>query len=425
MTTRHDATKFCHNELDHCLDRLRASLSTHLDMLHEHGLGQDSEIILVEWNPCTGNNITAQHCDRSERGGRGFLPLDKAVERLVIPSFVKTPIRVLRVSAEVHNDDVYNPSHKDIMEYIGQNVGARRARGKFLLFTNPDNIFPVRLGKFLGKRHLHLDTVYTTFKANVWLDVPVSSRGSISPKSMRNFAQLRFRDSQNASRDRTRFRHALCPQEVDEGYGESLGGDVLDEDDEPFFASGRADLAHLNTHAVGDFFLASRKIVRTVRGYPECGANKHVDALIVAAAAAHGFGNLVLGQGCEFLHQKHQCLNSCLPEDDVRFQNPAMIDAMAQMLDMGPLANIRPAHVTPGNNQSRIEDTLLLARWNTADWGLARHAIPETRLWSTCSASCVLEVVEAESESESKRENVEEKKFVVTSGGNSAKSASY
>ena len=66
--------------------------------------------------------------------------------------------------------------------------------------------------------------------------------------------------------------------------------------------------------AVGDFFLASRDIVRAVRGYAECGVNVHVDGLMVAAAAAHGFGSLVLGDGCELLHQQHDCLNACLTE---------------------------------------------------------------------------------------------------------------
>lgn len=69
--------------------------------------------------------------------------------------------------------------------------------------------------------------------------------------------------------------------------------------------SGREDLAHLFFTAVVDFFLASCKIVSAVCGYPECGVI-FVDGLTVATVAAHGFCSLVLGQGCEYIHQKHK-----------------------------------------------------------------------------------------------------------------------
>ena len=98
MVARHDSSDFCHEEWDHCLDRLRASLSTHLHTLHVHGLDDSSEIILVEWNPCTDENLGAAHCDTSKRDGRAFMPLVQAVERLVAPSPVRAHVRVLTVS---------------------------------------------------------------------------------------------------------------------------------------------------------------------------------------------------------------------------------------------------------------------------------------------------------------------------------------
>ena len=285
MTTRHDSTAYCHNEHDHCLDRLRAALSTRLHFLHEHGLGHDSEILLVEWNPCRTAASKAPHCDRSERGGRGFLSLAEAVEGLVVPPLSPTPVRVLTVSEVLHEHAMYNPTRKDIMEFIGKNVAARRAVGEFLLFTNPDNIFSQGLGRFIAQRRMRHDTCYTTMKAHIYLDVPLGSL--VSPASMLNFAHRTYtREQYQLDAAHKGFRRAACPL--------AGGEDARDDDDEPFVASGSDDLSMLFSTATGDFFLAARDIVRAVRAYAECPVNVHVDSLMVAAVAAHGFGSLVL-----------------------------------------------------------------------------------------------------------------------------------
>ena len=36
---------------------------------------------------------------------------------------------------------LYNPLALDLLEYVGKNVGARRARGRFVLFINPGDRF--------------------------------------------------------------------------------------------------------------------------------------------------------------------------------------------------------------------------------------------------------------------------------------------
>ena len=260
MTTRHDATKYCHNDFDHCLDRLRAALSTHLHALHEHGLGRDAEIVLVEWNPCSEANAASAFCDTRERGGRGFLSLAEAVEKLVVPSPSATAVRVLTVGADLHEKAVYNPTKKDIMEFIGKNVGARRARGEFILFTNPDNIFSSRLSSFLGNRHARSDTAYTAFKANVWLEVPVSS--GTSPAAMSNFAQRTFhRPPGQLKTGRDTYRRAACPPASGGergGEGGGLDGQGDDEDDEPLFTTSRHDLPRLFASAGVKYSMKNR-----------------------------------------------------------------------------------------------------------------------------------------------------------------------
>ena len=48
------------------------------------------------------------------------------------------------------HDSLYNPYGFDLMEFIGKNVAARRARGRFLLFANPDDVWPPALFRRLA-----------------------------------------------------------------------------------------------------------------------------------------------------------------------------------------------------------------------------------------------------------------------------------
>ena len=249
------------------------------------------------------------------------------------------------------------------------------------------------LGRFLGQPRLRADTAYSTFKSDIWIDVPLSSRlpSSISPRSMLNFAhRTSERSPRQLQTGRYHYRRAACPRgsgsEADLGgstpppaHSGDLGGD---DDDEPLFVSGSKDGAPVFTVAAGDFFLVSRHIVHTVRGYSECGHGLNMDMLFTMAVAAHGFGLLVLGDGCEVIHQDHECFLSC----PTAFAGaPPFAPNYVNMLDLGPLANLRPAHVSLEPHHRLEEDALDLTRWNGADWGLWRQALPETCLWSTCS----------------------------------------
>jgi hypothetical protein len=54
------------------------------------------------------------------------------------------PLRVIIVPATLHAS-LYNPAAVSMLLLTAKNVGARRARGSFLLFTNADDIFPPKL----------------------------------------------------------------------------------------------------------------------------------------------------------------------------------------------------------------------------------------------------------------------------------------
>lgn len=83
---------------DACLDRMRASLSVLASLLAENGLSDESEIILVEYNPCHTNAAKEEGaCDERPEG---YMSLGRVVETLVeAPMGGKgPPIRVLKIT---------------------------------------------------------------------------------------------------------------------------------------------------------------------------------------------------------------------------------------------------------------------------------------------------------------------------------------
>ena len=74
------------------------------------------ELVVVEWNPLA----------------------DRAPLKDVLVKTNNLDIKIITVPAEVH-DKIGHPS--PVLEYYGKNVGIRRAKGQFVLTTNPDILF--------------------------------------------------------------------------------------------------------------------------------------------------------------------------------------------------------------------------------------------------------------------------------------------
>jgi hypothetical protein len=375
MVGRHDSTQFCQAPADACLDRMRVSLSVLFALLVKHGLSAATELLLVEYNPCYANSKAEEgSCDpRSD----GYLSLEQVVRELVEPPPASpVTVRVLYVSEEVH-DLLYNPYYFDLMEFVGKNVAARRARGRFLLFANPDDVWSDALVRRLADQHLGLrdDVVYATFRGTVNDHVPVA-RGA----SARSFARF-VEGNSESTEDKPlsvahvagRWRRAACRA------GES--------EEEPM----RTDTyGYLHDSAAGDFLLMSRRIVHAIRGYPEIPTNIMIDGTAIHAAAAHGFGQLIFAGECVIFHQPHpRSYNT--KGSMISLQT---YEALAQqLLDAKTNANVRPdAQDTAPTPQSdahrpdkRPEESLDWSRYNDANWGLALVDIPQVILSPVCS----------------------------------------
>ena len=232
------------------MDRMRASLSVLLKLLSDHGLSESSEVVLVEWNPCYANGKAEEGaCDPREDG---YLSLEQVVRDLVVPPTTPTLVRILYVAEEVH-DSIYNPYDFDLMEFIGKNVAARRARGKYLLFANPDDVWSDALVRRLADRQLGLrpDVVYATFRGSVREHVPVAA--GASPASVQRFVAGNSDSSEHqplsVAHVAGRWRRAAC-----------LAGDA---EEEPMRSE---EYGYFHDSAAGDFLLMSRNIAYRIHG---------------------------------------------------------------------------------------------------------------------------------------------------------------
>src|SRR5207245_3974337 len=67
-----------------------------------------------------------------------------------------------------------NSARMPIFEYIAKNVGIRRARGEYVLITNPDIVFTQELIRYFAARGLRGDAFYRVDRYDVNRSVPLA-----------------------------------------------------------------------------------------------------------------------------------------------------------------------------------------------------------------------------------------------------------
>jgi len=102
------------------------------------------ELIIVDWN--------------------SKIPLRKIIKTSL--SNKKETIKIIEVPARIH-EKIKNSKKINFFQMIAKNVGARRANGKFLIFTNVDIIFSEKFFSYLKNNTIKNETIYRTNRHDV------------------------------------------------------------------------------------------------------------------------------------------------------------------------------------------------------------------------------------------------------------------
>jgi len=233
--------------------------------------GLEAELVVVEWNPPAGK------------------PYINDVMRW--PKTFKTgSIRIIRVPPEVHRK-LPNSERQQFFEYIGKNVGVRRARGQYVLCSNPDLLYSEELVRFFASHSLHENEFYRVDRC----DMP---QRSISP-GVSPDEQLRIADKS--------YRY------IHNNYGAMFirGENLLGP------RNMRRVLTYLKNkiefspfpppymNAAGDFFLMQRDKWHFFGGYPELDHYAYPDALVFMALSS-GLRQVALKYPLVIYHQDHE-----------------------------------------------------------------------------------------------------------------------
>jgi hypothetical protein len=211
------------------------------------------ELVIVEWNPLE----------------------DKSRLFEVIAKPTNCVTRIVTVPREIHDLGGHRGS---FAEYHAKNVGIRRARGQYVLVTNPDVIFSRALIDWFHQRQLREDVFYRCDR----YDFEGSGIELLEPKDFEAFAidktfQVHLSDNQV---------HAI---EVRDGQ-------------KIFLVS---DGKHIHTNASGDFILASPAVFSKIGGmFAHKDYRSHSDSITIYKMLNHGVKQSFISGMCVF-HQEH------------------------------------------------------------------------------------------------------------------------
>ena len=289
------------NRLQVCLDVLSQFCAA---------CGLDAELLIVEWNP----------------------PVDRpSLLDAVRWSYLTPAIRIITVPKEIH-DTLENSQRMPMYEYLAKNVGVRRARGEFVLVTNPDIIFSRELIEFAAAGKLRTGCFYRADRHDV--DEIIPPLGDAA-------RVLSF-----CARKTARVQPLGCTLSR-QAYGKKGQGQALDQ------AGTVVDrLEEIHTNASGDFLLMAREHWFGLRAYPELKTHSHIDSYLCAIAAASSLRQVQLAAPFAIYHQEHdRSQHATRPMTDLGWLDAACREMLA-------------SHTT------KID--------NPENWGLADHDLHET-----------------------------------------------
>ena len=299
------------------LCRMQASIDVLLTLCEKHALNM--ELVVVEWNP----------------------PEDRLrlADALTWPDSLKyCRVRNIEVPEKIHRQ--FPKSERlPLFEYIGKNVGVRRARGKFVVVTNADILFSEELIEFIAHGNLSPQCFYRATRYDVEgpvpLGLPVEARLAYCQQHIiRINGYLGSFDNRPSERFAIQRVMSQCVDYV-------------------IWRARHFPHARPFTNASGDFYMMHHSHWHPLRGYPQIvGADSHgffhSDAFLMHGALFYGLKQVRLGKRLRIYHQEHE-----------RLRNPSLFSGQ----------------VESALRQVSRENTPVI--FNDEGWGLGNCDLPE------------------------------------------------
>jgi hypothetical protein len=248
--------------------------------------GIQAEIVLVEWNPSPDRQLLRDllHSVRTTKSA---------------------PVRIITVPPEIHMR-LPNSNKMTFFEYIAKNIGIRKARGKFILCTNPDVVFSPEMFTWLGSGQIDEGEFYRIDR----IDFHPTDQTDVSS---RDYIRLAKRSAFRIARRHNRMNDEPFAIFANKGiyeanyFSEPLAGEKAHPYLPQFEASSQAtETFGLHVNASGDFLLASGDAWRAIGGYPESTDSfTHLDGCGVARMRWLGLRQIILLPPIMMLHANH------------------------------------------------------------------------------------------------------------------------
>jgi hypothetical protein len=277
------------------LGRLRTFVDSLEALVEQHRL--NAQIVLVEWNPPDDRDRFADAIEWSKAD--------------------HLSTKIIEVPAEVHRS-LKNADEMPLFEYIGKNVGIRRADGDFVVATNPDIVFNDALIDRFAERDLSSDAFYRINRFDVEGKIPLSAniddrlqfcvenafRVSTfvgkQPISIldcfKRAATYAPRHPQKFAFERRDWSSRCVVQLI-----KRLGTDIPSNSE----IRNPTELDHIHGSASGDFLLMAADRWHEMGGYPELNTSLRIDYYGCVMAAAMGLKQIVLRDPYRIYHQEH------------------------------------------------------------------------------------------------------------------------
>ena len=235
----------------------------------------NSELVVVEWNP-------------PKKEKRLYEVLNFKEESILKKRFIEVP-------EKVHNT-IEKHEKFCLFEYLGKNVGVRRAKGDFVLCTNPDIIFSEDVIKFISERKLEPKTLYRVKRFGMSRDIPENlNEGEIIKYCDKNYGECLgiHLDWINPITDTKRF-FVKYPRWIVKWFIKIYR----------ILLKGKTYLWKIGG-APGDFSLMSKKDWEELRGHFEISMNGWLDSYLVAEVLTRKKKIKFLKNPLKIFHQTH------------------------------------------------------------------------------------------------------------------------